>query len=142
MVHSMCCSSRDLQPPICSNSSSEFGYVVSDFLQQTHIYSSSAHGTHTHRGPAFKGVGGWAGGRFSSSSFVSVSLRPSFYVWFLLDSCCKKREKEKNLLKKSPTFFCSCCVLDLSLNGEVAAEEERHADMGFPSKVLHSTTQM
>jgi hypothetical protein len=73
-------------------------------------------------------VGGWAGGRFSSSSFVSVSLRPSFYVWFLLDSCCKKREKEKNLLKKSPTFFCSYCVLDLYLNGEVAAEEERQTD--------------
>ncbi len=150
MVHSMCCSSRDLQPPICSNSSSssEFGYAVSDFLQHTHFYSSSAHThthTHTHTGPAFKGVGGWAGGRFSSSSFVSVSLRPSFYVWFLLDSCCKKREKEKNLLKKSPTFFCSSLCFGSffewwSCRGR--RKTDRHTDVGFPSKVLHSRTQM
>ncbi len=128
MIHSMCCSSRDLQPPICSSSSSsEFGYVVSDFLQHTHFYSSSARAhTHTQALPSK----GWVDGRVGVSLLLLlfVSLRPSFYVWFLLDSCCKKREKEKNLLKKSPTFFCSCCDLDLSLNGEVAAEEERQTD--------------
>jgi hypothetical protein len=70
-------------------------------------------------------MGGWAFLFFFSCFCLSqAQLLCLVFVGFLL----QRKRKRKKPLKKSPTFFCSYCVLDLSLNGEVAAEEERQTD--------------